>query len=162
MARLIYNLCLEMCITRMYLCVWTETHVCTVLRIITVTKWSNTLNVMTLFHVCFAFTMFQLHSGNLKLHVRLSGIDWMLFTHLPVFIILSIYCFWFWTTFDFHLVYLLCPLMYLLTSVHTAFRLTACAFRKLLSIYVFSYIPFCFEGRIWDLIVSLPNHCLSL
>ena len=35
------------------------------------------------------------------------------------------------------------------------------AFRKLLSIYVFSYFPFGFEGRIWDLIVSVPDHCLS-
>ena len=31
-------------------------------------------------------------------------------------------------------------------------RFTAHAFRKLLSIYVFSYFPFGFEGRIWDLI----------
>ena len=38
---------------------------------------------------------------------------------------------------------------------------TACAFRKLLSIYVFSYFPFGFEGRTWDLIVSVPDHCLS-
>ena len=38
---------------------------------------------------------------------------------------------------------------------------TARAFRKLLSIYVFSYFPFGFEGRIWDLIVSVPDHCLS-
>ena len=38
---------------------------------------------------------------------------------------------------------------------------TARAFRKLLSIYVFSYFPFGFEGRIWDLIVSIPDHCLS-
>ena len=29
------------------------------------------------------------------------------------------------------------------------------------SIYVFSYFPFGFEGRIWDLIVSVPDHCLS-
>ena len=35
----------------------------------------------------------------------------------------------------------------------------ASAFRKLSSIYVFSYFPFGFEGRIWDLIVSV--HCLS-
>ena len=35
------------------------------------------------------------------------------------------------------------------------------AFRKLSSIYVFSYVPFGFEGRIWDLIVSVPDHCLS-
>ena len=38
---------------------------------------------------------------------------------------------------------------------------TASAFRKLPSIYVFSYFPFGFEGRIWDLIVSVPYHCLS-
>ena len=35
------------------------------------------------------------------------------------------------------------------------------AFRKLSSIYVFSYFPFGFKGRIWDLIVSVPDHCLS-
>ena len=35
------------------------------------------------------------------------------------------------------------------------------AFRKLPSIYVFSYFPFGFEGRMWDLIVSDPDHCLS-
>ena len=40
-------------------------------------------------------------------------------------------------------------------------RFTARAFRKLLSIYVFSYFPFGFEGRIWDLIGSIPVHCLS-
>ena len=40
-------------------------------------------------------------------------------------------------------------------------RFTARAFRKLLSIYVFSYFPFGFEGRMWDLIVSVPDHCLS-
>ena len=39
-------------------------------------------------------------------------------------------------------------------------RFTASAFRKLLSIYVFSYFPFGFEGRMWDLIVSVPDHCL--
>ena len=33
--------------------------------------------------------------------------------------------------------------------------------RKLLSIYVFGYLPFGFEHRIWDLIVSVPDHCLS-
>ena len=41
-------------------------------------------------------------------------------------------------------------------------RFTASAFRKLLSIYVFSYFPFGFEGRMWDLGVSVPDHCLSL
>ena len=40
-------------------------------------------------------------------------------------------------------------------------RFTACAFRKLPSIYVFSYFPFGFEGRMWDLIRSVPDHCLS-
>ena len=45
---------------------------------------------------------------------------------------------------------------------HEAFiRFTAHAFRKLLSIYIFSYFSFGFEGRMWDLIVSVPNHCLS-
>ena len=41
-------------------------------------------------------------------------------------------------------------------------RLTASAFRKLLSVYVFSYFPFGFEGRMWDLMVSVPDHCLFL
>ena len=40
-------------------------------------------------------------------------------------------------------------------------RFSASAFRNLLSIYVFSYFPFGFEGRMWDLIVSVPDHCLS-
>ena len=40
-------------------------------------------------------------------------------------------------------------------------RFTARAFRKLLSIYVFSYFPLGFEGRIWELIVSVPDYCLS-
>ena len=40
-------------------------------------------------------------------------------------------------------------------------RFTARAFRKLLSIYVFSYFPFGFEGRIRDLIVFVPDDCLS-
>ena len=40
-------------------------------------------------------------------------------------------------------------------------RFTAIAFRKLLSTYVFRYFPFGFEGRMWDLIVSVPDHCLS-
>ena len=39
-------------------------------------------------------------------------------------------------------------------------RFTASAFRKLPSIYVFSYFTFGFEGRMWDLIVSVPDHCL--
>ena len=37
----------------------------------------------------------------------------------------------------------------------------ASVFCKLSSIYVFSYFPFGFEGRVWDLIVSVPDHCLS-
>ena len=32
---------------------------------------------------------------------------------------------------------------------------------ELPSIYVFSYFPFGFESRMWDLIVSVPDHCLS-
>ena len=42
-----------------------------------------------------------------------------------------------------------------------SFLFAASAFRKLSSVYVFSYFPFGFEGRIWDLIVSVPDHCLS-
>ena len=40
-------------------------------------------------------------------------------------------------------------------------RFTASAFRKPLAVYVFSYFPFGFEGRMWDLVVSAPDHCLS-
>ena len=40
-------------------------------------------------------------------------------------------------------------------------RFTARAFRKLLSIYVFSYFPLGFECRMLDLMVSVPDHCLS-
>ena len=43
-------------------------------------------------------------------------------------------------------------------------RFTAGAFRKLPSVYAFIYLvifPFGFEGRFWDLIVSVPDHCLS-
>ena len=40
-------------------------------------------------------------------------------------------------------------------------QFTASTFRKLPSIYAFSYFPFSFEGRMWDLIVSVPDHCLS-
>ena len=39
-------------------------------------------------------------------------------------------------------------------------RFTASAFRKLLSVYVFSYFPFGFEGRMGGLIVSVSDHCL--
>ena len=35
------------------------------------------------------------------------------------------------------------------------------AFRGLSSVCVFGCFPFGFEGRIWDLIVSVPDHCLS-
>ena len=35
------------------------------------------------------------------------------------------------------------------------------AFHKLLSVDVFSYFPFGFEGRMRDLVVSVPDHCLS-
>ena len=46
-------------------------------------------------------------------------------------------------------------------SIASNIRFTASAFCKLPSIYVFSYFPFGFEGRMWDLIVSVPDHCLS-
>ena len=39
-------------------------------------------------------------------------------------------------------------------------RFPARAFPKLPSIYVFSKFPFGFEGRMWDLIESVPDHCL--
>ena len=41
-------------------------------------------------------------------------------------------------------------------------RFAARACRKLMSVYVFSYFPFGFEGRICDLIVSVPDDCLPL
>ena len=37
----------------------------------------------------------------------------------------------------------------------------SCSFGLPPSIYVFSYFPFGFEGRMWDLIVSVPDNCLS-
>ena len=37
----------------------------------------------------------------------------------------------------------------------------SCSFGLLLSIFVFSFFPFGFEDRMWDLIVSIPDHCLS-
>ena len=40
-------------------------------------------------------------------------------------------------------------------------RFTASAFRQLPSIYVFSYFRFGLEGRMLNLIVSVPDHCLS-
>ena len=40
-------------------------------------------------------------------------------------------------------------------------QFTARTFRQVLSVYLFSYFPFGFESRIWDLIVSVPDHCLS-
>ena len=35
------------------------------------------------------------------------------------------------------------------------------AFRKLLSFGVYASFPFGFEGGKWDLIVFVPEHCLS-
>ena len=40
-------------------------------------------------------------------------------------------------------------------------RFTASVFRKLPSIYVFSYLPFGFDCRMCDLIVSVLDHCFS-
>ena len=48
-----------------------------------------------------------------------------------------------------------------MTGKELFIRFTASAFCKLLSIYVFSYFPFRFEGGMWGLIVSVPGHCLS-
>ena len=35
------------------------------------------------------------------------------------------------------------------------------AFHKLLPVFVFSYFPFGFEDRMCDLMVLVPDHCLS-
>ena len=48
-----------------------------------------------------------------------------------------------------------------MTGKELFIRFTASAFRKLPSVYVFSYFPFGFEGRMWDLIVSVPDRCWS-
>ena len=40
-------------------------------------------------------------------------------------------------------------------------RFKVSAFRKLLSVCVFGYFLFGFEDRMWDLIVLVPDHCLS-
>ena len=40
-------------------------------------------------------------------------------------------------------------------------RFTAWPFVNCCQFFVFSCFPFVFEGRIWDLIVSVPDHCLS-
>ena len=40
-------------------------------------------------------------------------------------------------------------------------RFSARVFRKLRSCYAFSYFSFGVDGRILDLIVSVPDHCLS-
>ena len=42
-----------------------------------------------------------------------------------------------------------------------SFCLPRVPFVNFYTVYVFSYFPFGFEGRIWDLIVSVPDHCLS-
>ena len=42
------------------------------------------------------------------------------------------------------------------------FWFTERAFRKLLSVYVFTYFPFGFEGTMWDLIVSASDQYNSL
>ena len=42
-----------------------------------------------------------------------------------------------------------------------SFSLLCKPFVNYLSVYIFSYFPFGFHGRIWDLIVSVPDHCLS-
>ena len=51
--------------------------------------------------------------------------------------------------------------MYLENTGLTVMLSINLSFRQLRSIYVFSYFPFGFEGRMWNLIVSVPDHCLS-
>ena len=41
-------------------------------------------------------------------------------------------------------------------------RYTVRVFRERLSICVCSFFPFSFEGWMWDLIVFIPDHCLSV
>ena len=41
-------------------------------------------------------------------------------------------------------------------------RFTLCVFCERLSISVSHSFPFGFEGGMWDLIVSIPGHCLSI
>ena len=53
------------------------------------------------------------------------------------------------------------PLVLLRHLISYFYFFNLSAFRKLLSVYVFSYFPFGFEGRMWDPIVSVPDHCLS-
>ena len=48
-----------------------------------------------------------------------------------------------------------------MTTYLVFIQFTASAFHKLPSIYVLSYFPFGSEGRMWDLIISVPDHCLS-
>ena len=40
-------------------------------------------------------------------------------------------------------------------------RFTALVFRECLSIRVCSSFPFCFEDGMWELIVLIPDHCLT-
>ena len=47
------------------------------------------------------------------------------------------------------------------TGLELFILFAASAFRKLSSIYVFSCFPFGFGGGMWDLVVSVPDHCLS-
>ena len=69
-------------------------------------------------------------------------------------IVVSMYEMFSWKKKDF-------PFTYMTLVAQGFILFAASAFRKLSSIYVFSYFPFGFEGRIWDLIVSVPDHCLS-
>ena len=42
-----------------------------------------------------------------------------------------------------------------------SFGLPQVPFVNCCQLNVFSYFPFGFEGRMWNLIVSVPDHCLS-
>ena len=46
-------------------------------------------------------------------------------------------------------------------SRDTVTKLPRVPFVNYCQFYVFSYFPFGFEGRMWDLTVSVPDHCLS-
>ena len=49
-----------------------------------------------------------------------------------------------------------------LSGKELSVRFAASAFRELLLVYVFRYFPFSFEGRMWDLIVSVPVYPFTL
>ena len=79
---------------------------------------------------------------------------YLLVLAVPIYTLVHLLCYW-------HILVKFRQLNDHLPGKELFIRFTARAFRKLMSIYVFSSFPFGFEGRIWDLIVSVPDHCLS-